>query len=773
MRDTVLFSTVCRNACLAGSKKVVTAGHCLRFCVILSDKFDGTFSACFGTDETPAHRSDRLITISASRPSRVSQRPRSFGKGRCNIVQFIPYDSVKTPFVRRFKLSMTGCWGQSILLAILIAAGIPAHAADGWRPVHIRIAGKEVANRIPSISDGMETYVPLDVLALFGADWHVNDRGDAVLVSLKTPERHGEIALAKPNGAPMVALSDVAKLVDGAVAQPDALAKDGKPIVGTKGDTIYLLARVTGASWDGNGLHVTTSFPVPFHIRSIAEAKPMRGYIDLVGALVADEFKPTALPTEDPRPLKIRTGQNSVDVARIVVDLADGLELKASDSTSNSEIRIVAGVERVPNHVAASSQGTSGGRPSAAVHAHEGSGATGKAIRQADKTDSPKGVAGAGSGNSGTPANVVKGAPAKTRPNMGRPGAGSLASRTFVRPVEVRGISFTTDNDTQFHVEVAMSGRVLPYIHYVPGTTQMVMDIPNALLSLPNPEDAETTCTHRLVRGIHARQEQDSPPMTRIVLDTARVVGYRFDQTNDHIALDLILPRNATGALSDKVIVVDAGHGGSATGALGKGGGVVYEKNVTLAIALKLKECLEACGARVIMTRDRDIDVALTARSGLANDTGADLFVSIHNDSNGSANSASGTSTYYHNQDASSRALATCVQEAVMAVTGLPSRGVLSDTIMYQSGFSVLRDSKMPAVLCEVAYINNVNDRRKLTDEGFQQRVAQAVCDGLRRYVEGTPTAPNPSSSSDTTKPFNDPLPVNPTETGNGREDGK
>ena len=656
-----------------------------------------------------------------------------------------------------------------MLLASLLAGTVPAHAADAWNPVHIRVAGKEFVNRTPSISDGIETYVPLEVLALFGADWHVNERGDALLVTLKTTGRQSELAIAKPSGTPMIALSDVAKLLNAAVSQPDALAKDGKPITGQKGDTVYLLARVTGASWDGNGLHITTSFPVPFHVRSIAEARPGRSYIDLVGALVADEFKPAALPAEDPRPLKIRSGQNSADVARIVVELADGSELRASDSTSNSETRIVAGVERVPTHVAAAGSGDSSGKSPAAIRPPAAANASAGSGLHIGKPDPQKSVAAADSGNQGGVGSITRGGAGKTR--LTAPDQPSRAGKRQAPPIAVQGITFTTDNETQFHVEIAVSGKVLPYIHYAPGTTQMVMDIPNAVLNLPNPEDAEKTCTHRLVRGIHAIQEQNSPPMTRIVLDTARVVGYHSDQTSDHITLDLVLPQNATGALSDKVIVVDAGHGGAKTGAYGKGGGgVVYEKDVTLAIALKLKAALEACGARVIMTRDRDIDIGLETRSGLANDCGADLFVSIHNDSNGSVNSASGTSTYYHNQDSSSRALATCVQEAVMGVTGLPSRGVLSDTVMYQSGFSVLRCSKMPAVLCEVAYINNVTDRRKLIDEGFQQRVAQAVCDGLRRYVEGTPSSPVLSSPS---RPFSDPMPIDPPGSGEGGQDGK
>jgi N-acetylmuramoyl-L-alanine amidase len=190
---------------------------------------------------------------------------------------------------------------------------------------------------------------------------------------------------------------------------------------------------------------------------------------------------------------------------------------------------------------------------------------------------------------------------------------------------------------------------------------------------------------------------------------------------------------------------VDAGHGGSSSGATFGG---VQEKNITLAISLKLRACLEACGAKVVMTRDRDVTVPLYDRPNLANAINADLFVSVHNDDTERTNSASGTSTYYHKGDASSHALAVCVQQAVMAVSGLPSRGALSDGILYSSGLAVLRCSSMPAVLVEVAYINNQRDRRKLVDDDFQQHVAQAICDGLRHYVEGSPETVRHTPSS-------------------------
>jgi N-acetylmuramoyl-L-alanine amidase len=155
---------------------------------------------------------------------------------------------------------------------------------------------------------------------------------------------------------------------------------------------------------------------------------------------------------------------------------------------------------------------------------------------------------------------------------------------------------------------------------------------------------------------------------------------------------------------------------------------------------MRLRALLEQYGARVVVTRDSDVDVPLYDRPKLAITIGADLFISIHNDSTPHLNSASGTTTYYHAADPSSRALAVCVQDAVRAVTGLPSKGALSDSVLYASGLAVLRNSTMPAVLCEVAYINNSGDRSRLVDPAFQERVAQAMCDGLRSYVEGRPS---------------------------------
>ena len=306
-----------------------------------------------------------------------------------------------------------------------------------------------------------------------------------------------------------------------------------------------------------------------------------------------------------------------------------------------------------------------------------------------------------------------------------------------VHPVDVRSLTFKTDNTSRAEIEIETTGRATPSVRYVPGANRLELVIPAGTLMLPEGDTGDRQISHPIVTHVGLDKTQGGSVVVQV--DTTRIVGYTLNVQDNRVSLDLRVPRNASGALADKLIVVDPGHGGVAGGAVGKGGGVAeaLEKNLTLSIALKLRAALELLGARVVMTRDSDVDIPLYARPRLANTIGADLFISSHNDSSPRAHTASGTTTYFHSSDPSSRALAECVQNAVRGVTGLPSRGAQTDTSLYASGLAVLRASTMPAVLCEVAYINNASDRQHLVDPAFQTRVANAMCEGLRTYVEG------------------------------------
>lgn len=654
--------------------------------------------------------------------------------------------------------SFTSVLGCSLLglTASPSFAQVPGSAPPKTHAVHFWAAGRIVPLNIAAQTDGRETYVPLTALEVIGAKFRLVSNAAAVRVTGKN-RREEDISVVQLKGIIMLPLSSIARVVDGVVESP-ATDGGGKPD-SQKPEIVYLLARVTSARFDNGAIRVSASFPVPFHTRMLAESRPPRGFVDCVGAKVADNFRPGPLPYGEKQMLRIRSGQTTPTTARIVFELADGAELRTGDSDQGLSEVAVTTTSRPAVAISNNSPRAGQGSlmpPVPTPLTNNVAGRTGRADsagRAPQNTD--RGDRSQDPGPEELAALAARGRSQNEPPAVAaNPPQAKPLAKPVAQPIEVSGLNIASDSPSVMRFDVATGSKVRPVVRYSPGTTQMLVDIPNAQLNLHDGEAAERSLSHPLISGLRMETLQGpGAPMTRITLDTARVLGYSLNVQQGSFSLELRLPRNATGVLSDKVIVVDAGHGGAASGATGGG---VCEKNCTLGIAMKLRAELEALGARVVMTRTKDVDVSLTDRSRMGNEIGADLFVSIHNDSNERSNSASGTSTYYHASEPSSRALATCVQQSVMSVTGLPSRGVLSDKVMYNSGFAVLRGSAMPAVLCEVAYINNQNDRRKLCDPQFQQRVAKAICDGLRTYVEGSPRRTGSTSA----RPIPDPMPL-------------
>lgn len=184
-------------------------------------------------------------------------------------------------------------------------------------------------------------------------------------------------------------------------------------------------------------------------------------------------------------------------------------------------------------------------------------------------------------------------------------------------------------------------------------------------------------------------------------------------------------------SLKDKVIVVDPGHGGSDTGAIGPSNAA--EKNVTLAIARDLRKLLSDEGATVIMTRTSDRDVAykgtsdideLQARVNIANQANADLFISIHADA--FTKYASGTATYFY--PGSNDDLARLVQSSMVGQLELYDRG------FQPSDYYVLKYTNMPAILTEVAFISNPKEENLLINRSFDKKAAFGIYTGIKKY---------------------------------------
>ncbi|SDI89901.1 N-acetylmuramoyl-L-alanine amidase family protein [Natribacillus halophilus] len=187
-------------------------------------------------------------------------------------------------------------------------------------------------------------------------------------------------------------------------------------------------------------------------------------------------------------------------------------------------------------------------------------------------------------------------------------------------------------------------------------------------------------------------------------------IGISFQQANANV--------------SGETIAIDAGHGGHDNGATGHG---LYEKELVYDVAYRTQQLLEDAGAEVIMTRDGDYFVELIDRANMANDGGADSFVSIHANAASDA-SVSGTETFHHPSDLEGGSLAADLQSSMVEEFGSNDRGVKT------ANFSVLRNSDMPAALAELGFVTNQAEADTMLTDAFRNEAANAIYQGLYEY---------------------------------------
>jgi N-acetylmuramoyl-L-alanine amidase len=219
-------------------------------------------------------------------------------------------------------------------------------------------------------------------------------------------------------------------------------------------------------------------------------------------------------------------------------------------------------------------------------------------------------------------------------------------------------------------------------------------------------------------------------------------------------------------------VVVDPGHGGEQEGARAPDG--AREKDVSLAISRRIAARLKKMGARVVLTRTGDIAVPLANRAAIATAIRADMFLSVHLNSMPSPEQrrlSQGIETYFLSADATdTHASAVAARENADRLAGEPEAdpddpvaGILDDLqdaaslqgssrLAYaiheklvgrlqaedrgvkQAPFYVLAGARMPAVLLEVGFISHREETRKLRSRAYQERIAEAVADGIRTF---------------------------------------
>lgn len=314
---------------------------------------------------------------------------------------------------------------------------------------------------------------------------------------------------------------------------------------------------------------------------------------------------------------------------------------------------------------------------------------------------------------------------------------------------------------------------------FKPGVVRLVMELKNEVKPQVFVLPPVGEYGHRLVLDVYPLEPPDS--LFLLLEKNGSLLGNMGLQVEKapepNAAVNVERPRQGKPVVDRLVtITLDPGHGGEDPGAVGSGGS--YEKHVTLAVAKRLKAKIDAePNMRAVLTRDTDFFVPLHMRVQKARRIQSDLFVSIHADAftrpdaNGSsvfALSESGASSsaarYLAQKENASDLIGGVnidVRDPMLARTllDLSQTATISDSLklgkavlssigginrlhkasVEQAGFAVLKAPDIPSILIETAFISNPEEERRLNDDAYQDKMAEAIIAGIRKYFANNP----------------------------------
>ena len=313
---------------------------------------------------------------------------------------------------------------------------------------------------------------------------------------------------------------------------------------------------------------------------------------------------------------------------------------------------------------------------------------------------------------------------------------------------EFKNLTAYQVDDETFRIEAEFKGKLEDNdIKFRIGGQFLIMDIDNSMPGRINKHsgvknDAKDFIEKIFVGAVKKNQTRMNLVFSETVDENSVNISIqpenKAERKSARIVVDIkkFVQKNVeeeTFDVNDRVIVIDAGHGGSDSGAVGHYG--VKEKDVTLYVALRVEELLKDSGARVIMTRRTDRDVASASASNPRElqarvdkcPPNTDIFISIH--CNAFSNPKSnGMETYYYKGSPQSRRLAVLLNEELARYGGRFNRGVRT------ANYYVLHHNPYPASLVELAFITNYEEENLLADDNYQDALARAIVRAIERY---------------------------------------
>ena len=324
------------------------------------------------------------------------------------------------------------------------------------------------------------------------------------------------------------------------------------------------------------------------------------------------------------------------------------------------------------------------------------------------------------------------------------------AINLYVKATSSAKVISTIKSDVKLPVYKTVSGYYLTIVDGLPGyiladrTVDMEIEEPD-VPNVPNPPEPKPPAVSGKLLGrvtVDNLNVRSSADTTSTVLGKLRKGEYvhvnsinnywaeiTFDDQTGYIHKSYIKLLNQEGnVLQNRVIVLDPGHGGKDPGTVN---GSFSEKAITLKVSTLVKQKLEAAGAKVLMTRTADTYPTLQDRVAFTNTNYGEIFVSIHVNS-ASNTSAQGAETYYavttgdmNQEDVD---LATFVNNQIVTNLSMKNRGVK------EQKYYVITNQLIPAILVELGFLTNNEDRDKLTNDRYVELYAESIYKGILQY---------------------------------------
>lgn len=257
-------------------------------------------------------------------------------------------------------------------------------------------------------------------------------------------------------------------------------------------------------------------------------------------------------------------------------------------------------------------------------------------------------------------------------------------------------------------------------------TGELVLNIPKTAVDL---ENIYKECQDNIVQYIDVNTTKD-PNQYRITVKLLPGTVVYDNSDKQMLSVAFINETISNSANKKTLIVLDAGHGGSDPGTIGRYT-LAKEKDLTLKAIYELKDELEKNGFEVALTRTNDTRVELYQRTDFANEINANLFISIHYNSTVDSKPKGIEVFYYPDSAGVKRTFAKSIYDSLISSTGAQARGAKESTLLV-----IPRETKMPSTLIEMGFVSNRDEEILVQKPDYLNVQIKAIVEGVKKYLE-------------------------------------